>query len=246
MTKEERYTLLERYLRSEMTDSEQRQFEKVLAKQPDLQKELQLHRELAESVDPKRLAFLETLVEVEAHYFQESPAWHQRPAVRRIMLMAATILFLIVGVWLFKPASPEISPLALFEQYYSPYESPGNFRSEELLQLDEDLILGLAHYDEGDYTSALTDFSKVISRDDTHRLARFLRGLSYLGADRPIDATTDLQWLVGQEDNLFAASSRWYLALCYLKIGNLDQAQFLLSQLPDHQKAPLLLQDLEQ
>lgn len=244
MTKEERTENIERYLRKELSGAEQTTFEIQLQQDGRLRRELRIHRELHESIgDPELQQFSELIRESETDYFVDQDQRQIRRFRNYRTLAAAVTLLLMIGFgywYVQRPAAPE----ALFAAYYEPYQAPGTFRGEDPTDLEDNFLLGLARYDEGQYAEAAEYFSRTLAKDTGKDLAIFLRGLSYLETNAPDLAEQDLQKVIANEDSLFRESARWYLGLLYLKLGDTQRAQRTFEDMEDSARVEDILKEM--
>ena len=98
MTKEERFDILGKYLRGELTGLERKALEAQLEADPSLRQELEFHRGLHQAVGDKRLDYFQELIkESEQRYFEKAAKrktgfkLYQKIAVAAIlMLVVAT------------------------------------------------------------------------------------------------------------------------------------------------------------
>ena len=246
MTKEERYDIFEKYLRGTLNGLEQKEFESNLASSPELQKELELHKGLHQAIGDKKLQYFAELVqESESNYIgkkSKNNISFLKKYSRRIAAGAA-VLFLAVMSYLF--LFPKPTAEKLFAEYFEPYNAPGTFRSEDLATLDNDFILALARYDEGQYAEAANYFSKTLEKSPDKDIAIFLRGVSYLAVDSLVLAEDDLKAVVEDEESLFQDQGRWYLGMVYLKQGKKEKAQTILTSIKANSNKKTLLEKLE-
>ncbi|MFK8006759.1 MAG: tetratricopeptide repeat protein [Saprospiraceae bacterium] len=242
MTKEERYEIFERYLRGTLNGLEQKEFESNLVANPEWQKELELHQGLHQVIGDKNLQFFEELVqESGAKYFEEKPK--SSPSFFKLygrkIAATAAILFLAVMSYFF--LFPKSTPEQLFAEYFAPYNAPGTFRSEDLTSIDENFILALARYDEGEYGEAVQFFTKTLEKNPEKDIAIFLRGVSYLALDSLAFAEVDLKTVVADEESLFQEQGKWYLGLVYLGMMEKEKAKKIFEKMKRTDKIEELL-----
>ena len=243
MTKEERFDILGKYLRGELTGLEQKALEAQLEADPLLRKELEFHRGLHQAIGDKRLDYFQELVkESEQRYFDK--ATKTKTGFKVYQKIAAAAMLLVVAIIGYFYLSPSPSPETLFATYFEPYQSPGTFRSEDLTTLDPDFILGLARYDEEQYHEAAQYFTKTLNKDPEKDIAIFLRGVSRLASDQTALAEQDLQMVIADEQSLFVEQARWYLSLLYLKRGESEKTRKVLSKIKPNEQARELLKTM--
>jgi len=245
MTKEERFEILERHLRGELTGLERKALEAQLEADSSLREELEFHRGLHQAVGDKRLGYFQELVrESEQRYFDK--AIKRKAGFKVYQKIAVAAVLLVIAVIGYLYLSPAPSPEALFASHFEPYQSPGTFRSEDLTALDPDFILGLARYDEERYSEAAQYFTKTLEKNPEKDIAIFLRGVSRLAIDQTALAEQDLQAVIADEQSLFVEQAKWYLGLLYLKQGKADQARKILDEIKSSEEIQQLLKMMNQ
>ena len=244
MTKEERFEVLGKHLRGELTGLEQKALEAQLEADSSLRDELEFHRGLHQAVGDKRLDYFQELVkESEQNYFKQAgKKKFSTKNFRRIAAVAVLVIMATIGYFAF---SSQPSPDTLFATYFEPYQSPGTFRSEDLTSFDQDFILGLARYDEGQYAEAAQSFTKTLEKTPEKDIAVFLRGVSYLATNQAEQAERDFQAVIADEQSLFVEQARWYLSLLYLKQGEPDKARKSLNKIKPSEEVKQLLRKIE-
>jgi len=112
---------------------------------------------------------------------------------------------------------------------------------------DRRLRQAIAFYNTGDYENALLAFTKsetLVKRgfDENEASTRFYnlyyKAQTYLAMDSAIRAVIHLKTAIAQSPgNFWKSKAQWYLALAYLKTGNLKETERLLEQLGKNNQA---------
>ncbi|WP_323756520.1 tetratricopeptide repeat protein [Roseivirga sp.] len=131
-----------------------------------------------------------------------------------ILLSSVCLLFWII----YKPKSPD----EIFASNFQPYEAPSNFRGNDLTTMDNDYILGLIEYDQGNYPLAISLFEQTVEKDALNYSARFLLGISFMAQKDFDNAEPILKQMAEDPSHLFQDQARWYLGLIYLSDENED------------------------
>ncbi|MFK7922445.1 MAG: anti-sigma factor [Bacteroidia bacterium] len=225
MDKEALYQQIESFLDGNLSTEEQLAFEKQLATDIDLEKEVKLHQALQESfADPKTDAFTAQLKELGIQYStgpqkNQTIKWYWMAAAASILLFAAWFVFqsLLVN-----------SSQDLFADNYQPYPLSGNLRSDTQPKF-EDYQLGLEAYQAKKYTEALNAFEKDIRPSPP--LIQLLRSICMIEINNAQGAIPILDTLSHNQNHIYQNEAKWYLALAYLATDQPEKSQILLKEL---------------
>ena len=108
------------------------------------------------------------------------------------------------------------SPDYIFDKYFEPYQAPTNLRGADIVEMDENMMLGLVKYEEGAYQEAIRLFELASSEDAENYTAVFLTAVSYMQVRKFSSAEVIFKELINDQNHLFLDQSRWYLGLLYL------------------------------
>ena len=138
--------------------------------------------------------------------------------LNQVMAIAASLtLFIVAGLWFFNNSNPSTDEL--YSSYYS--KVPGiseSMRSTDDEQSIFDLAIGA--YNASEYESALAQFESI----DNHK-ALFYQGIIRMELGEYEDAIETLLAYneIAKSEESFPV--RYYLALCYLKIGEVSTSK---------------------
>ena len=228
MNKEERYNLIERYIRKEMEPQELNQFREALSIDVSLQRELQLHAELHDAIQTDSDAFRQLLKTAETDYFSSGKSEVKSRSLATRYLIAAAVTFLITAFIGFYYVNKKQDTHEIFIAYFAPYEVPGTFRSENSIPLNQDAEKALTLYKDKKYNQAISSFAKVLEVQPNNTIYAFLRGVCYLATDRPEEAEADFKRVIADGNNLFVEQAKWYLCLSYIRQDDMEKACALL------------------
>lgn len=158
--------------------------------------------------------------------------------------VAAVGLLVVAAIWLFKIFSPA-TPLALYDDYFAPYENvveelnKGSVSESEALRQK-----AYAAYESGDYAAALQGFEAILA-DTADADTEFYRANALLELGRAEEALPILDELARKPDFNLAAHSQWYAALAELALKRPDQAKIRLEKIINRPPETLKVQ-LEQ
>lgn len=107
----------------------------------------------------------------------------------------------------------------LFNKYYRPYK-------EDIYKNDNYKLLKIKeYYAVGNYYGVLNEFKGSNNKDSSNLDRYFYQGLVYLELWQFQSAIENFTKILLLKNNKYSDESRWYLALCYLKLGHKLQAK---------------------
>ncbi|SEK17810.1 tetratricopeptide repeat protein [Parapedobacter koreensis] len=233
-----------RYLQNELEKADRERFEARLALEPDLHLKVEEVNALLTGVREVHLAA--QLDSFHRAVDVQQPSGHVPRKVvplYRKWWVAAAMVVAVFGVWWVLSSTP--APDRLYSTYFVPdaglpvaMSSAGD--TSRYLFYD-----GMISYQEGNYTEALTKWASVTGDiADTDTLL-YYRGMAYMGLDDIEKAMEYLLPVANERKSAFEEAATWYLALCYLKMGEVKTVASLLRRIPDHEQARQLLEKLE-
>jgi len=232
---QENNELLMRYLDGEMTAAEREDFEKKLATDTALQTELENIQVAKAAVKffglkQKVAAIHQSIMEEAKHHPPVIEINRRRLIVRYTVAVAASILLLFVGYWVYTFYT--LSPNKLYADNYFTYELTTSRDSGSSQESGIEKAYREKKYDEVIRLNAVS----VVSAKDI-----FLTGLSYLEKGDPSRAISSFQVVLTDADKTKPSAlkdeTEYYLALAYLKNRDYDQSIELMIQIhdsPDH------------
>lgn len=118
----------------------------------------------------------------------------------------------------------------LYDRYYDPLEASDYSQRGESNEAYRDVATGINNYLNGNYEQSIEQFSQLATVPAFRSEAQFYTALSRLGLGQYQDAQSIFESYITNE-NRYHLESLWYLSLCYLKTGEIDQASKHLGQL---------------
>ncbi len=261
MDKQEDIDLLEQYLRGELSGKEviglklrlskEEALSKILDELIDIQRGIRYTRLGAVLEDIQDWEFLEEspvegafekdvseMIRLERNreLFSEIQGFEDEEAEKETIVLSisrywwgiAAGILLIIGVglgWFFMNTQSEYEKLA--DEYFEPYPVIGMIRGGEIDEVKE---RAYENYFKGDYNAAITDFEVLVEQGDS--LALFYLGVTQLGNNKIADGLKT--FLEFEKKHVFLNEEKnWYMGLCYLKQGNLEESLNTLEQLSD-------------
>jgi FimV-like protein len=242
--------LLERYIEQSLSEEEVRRVEKRLAEEPALKELFQQENLLVKGI---RYGHLKTKLEELKMLEATLPAVDRPEGQARVVsfkaywkpLAAAAAVALFISSYLLLTRTTE--PAELYAQNFKPYPNvfePVVRGTREQNQRAE----AFAAYERGDYALAAEDFNALLKiREEPEIL--LLLGNANLILGKTSEAKENFVTLSKDFDDLDGLA-KWYLSLCYLKMGDRDSAKVLLEEIAGQessyqQKARELLKRLD-
>jgi tetratricopeptide (TPR) repeat protein len=214
---------IDHYLLSDMTEEERLSFKAHLKADPELDREVDLQRDLLKSVQLVGQQKMKTNMK----------QWRQEMALQKgtyktinmswkVAIAAAVMLsfFLITYFLVIKKNSPE----ELFAQYYEAYEVPTARGSGDILEADN-------FYKKGDYLSAVGLYEQVLQTYPADWDTRFYTAIGYIELDETEKSRTSLNLIINEGSPDFKELAPWYLALTYLKEGDTKSCRQILEKM---------------
>jgi TolA-binding protein len=164
----------------------------------------------------------------EAADYKTTSRTEEKPArkiylVRYVSLTAAAMIALMLLIGSLTPSS---DPGKIYNSFYEPFRTlTGTTRGE-----NNTSIPGKTLYREGNYKAAEEAFSKLSANEKSSGEVLFLLGLSNLETGKYQSAVGNFNAVIN-ESGQFAKDAKWYLALTYLKTGEIGKATELFQSL---------------
>jgi len=235
--------LIEKYLAGTLKGEKLRNFKKELKNSSELQDLVILHKEINESIDEHEIIKFKNKLNKIYSRFRKTEDDDARelmlgpvpvkkiltPQKRIVIIAASFTLIIIIGLLLYKSGGKVYSDNELYSMYYKPYEPDIIIRSdsEKFRDLENAILL----YDKADYNTAFNKFINIIIQDSNNYLAQFYLGLTCMELNKFDAAIEQFTSISENWESPFRYHLEWYLALCYLKNNNKEEAKALLLQI---------------
>jgi len=145
-------------------------------------------------------------------------------------IAASVAALFVISFILIKYSNSAVDNSELFASYYHSYHFVTDQTRSSDLTVDSLVIKAVELYKSENYTEASKVIINALELNDKHVKARFLHGLTLLEAGGYSDAANEFNSILSDHDS-YNIESRWYLALCYLKLEKTQQAKKLLKEL---------------
>jgi tetratricopeptide (TPR) repeat protein len=212
------------YVDNELLPHERIDFEYKLKKNEQLLKEVNLQKNINNSIEELNLE--KTLNEIYKEYISQEK--HDvsltKPLHRRFnrWLAAASISILLIlgggATYLFQ--FREISVNRLYATYYTPFDYTDNYTLNS-----NSFNVAKQNYMDGEYMNALVLLRGLSSSLNIEVERDFFIGLSLMEVNKYDNAIEYFEKIIsGKIAFEYKAQIRWYMGLCYLKTGNKEKA----------------------
>ncbi|WP_103069759.1 tetratricopeptide repeat protein [Aquimarina sediminis] len=242
---------IEAYLRGEMRGEELRAFEKEIATDSVLAREIALYREMNvlyddadweitdSNIENRKVNEYETFLKsekgrsiansiqnVEDEYFDSKPSNQMR---RFIVYVGSIAAILVIGLFVVFQLNKNFES----ENLYAEYKNWSDLPSLTLRNSNTDLAEAEKLFKQEKYKEALDLFLKYQSEDKVSSVNSqvvLYIGISQLELDKNEDALQSFRALL-HSDSLDATKAYWYISLAYLKMNQVDDAKEQLQEL---------------
>lgn len=230
--------MTERFLNGKMAEEEKISFETRLNTDPSLGKLVEDLRLMIEGIKVSamqttqeeksdRLRFVAEIMDLEKDEQLPVPSNVVPPYRNKYVWLAAAALLLFTFSFFFnKTQEPQQLFAANFEPYPNVFEPTVRGGTENK---SDARTLAFSAYDRGDYNLAAKLFSDLLNKKEESGIL-LLAGNANLATDNLNDAQNDFLTLIKDFDEL-DAQAKWYLALTYLKKGEIGKARLILLEL---------------
>lgn len=241
--------LIQGYLDQSLTENERHEVEYRLKEETNLRNLYTETRQLIEGIRYAHLQKkLEQLRELEAVLPEElSP--REKSISFFVPLSIAASIVVIIGVWFFGFRDPRPLNEKLFAQSFETFDSPGSglTRSEDSNN-QTFRAQAYAAYDNGDYQHAIILFKKALQSEKDDPILHLCLGNAYLATNELELAEQTFRHVLQEHEDLVTQST-WYLALTYLRQGNIERTKSTLWEISKSstygEKARKLLKELD-
>ena len=225
---ENRRNQVDRYVSGEMVGEERTSFEERMRHHAQLAEQVHLHRDV--------------IMGIELHYMQElkltlaqSDIVRKKTPWKKILGIAASVLLLAglgIGGYYYLLESES----SQFEAYYQPYPNiiaetnrgSSGGAINRAATATEQTQRAMQWYELGEYASAVAVFDSILASapaDTARSSLLFYRGIAHLELNQTTQAIQDLDQAIENPNERLAEAAQWYLALAYLRAGQVTPAQ---------------------
>lgn len=241
--------LIQGYLDQRLSETERHEVEYRLKEEVNFKS---LYFETQQLISGIRYAHLETklaqLRDLEA-VLPNDLSSEQRSISIYVPLSIAASIVVIFGIWFFGFRDPRPLNERLFAQSFETFDSPGSGLTRSEDSNNETLrAKAYAAYDNADYQQAIVYFKKALQTEKDDPILHLCLGNAYLATNELELAEETFRHMLQKHEDLVTQST-WYLALTYLKQGNVERTKSTLWEISKSstygEKARKLLKELD-
>ncbi len=205
---------IEQYLANSLSAEELAAFEKEMTDDPELQTEVEKHRDLHQTLkDKDTLAFKEKLVKIHKEIKEEQKTTSASWLYAYWKIAASIIVLLSIGALLWHTLDSNHKTQDLYMAYYTPFPVVDVTRGEISNEL-QNIMKDYTHEAYAKVITALEKHPELINQE----ALRLYLGTSYMNTDQEQKAITQFEHI--EKNSSYYEAATWYELLAYLKLGN--------------------------
>lgn len=220
-----------KYLDGELSENEKQLFEKELKTDNELNELYKVHQEINKYINDREAHTIKAkLAEARIRYDNRElkkkklKRFYRAAAIFIVLVSVAGIIF-----WLTNSDTP-LTNNELYSQYYTTYSTTIEYRNDTSV-LTGDYYIALSEYDKGAYEQALIYFEEIIQKEQNGSSAQFFAGICCMEMGEFDRAIQYFKATINSNNTLFIDQARWFLALCYVRTGDIEKARSILNDL---------------
>lgn len=222
----ELYAQIERFLAGAMDSEEEASFTRRMESDPDLAREVTLHREVAAAIGSRKDEALKR--KLDAIHAAESNVSTRRARLLNIrtrhLPVAAALLICISALLYYIIVGSSTTSGEVFAEHFSPYPVLNDTRN---VAVDTSTIMQRAFiaYRDKHYERSTRLFDSLESLQPGNTQALFYGAVSRLASGNAAPAAEQFRQLADTSRSAFKVAAQWYQALSYLALEDEDQAR---------------------
>ncbi len=219
---------IEDYINGKLTEQEKKAFEQRLTQEPELSNALNDQKKMHQYLSHKISGgiTLDEIRELNKKKFssESNNSIFSIFRNRYFQGIAAAILLAITAFVVFKISVPTQNPENLYQAYKKPIPLELTTRGEEVCSNYQDLV---RLFNSGVYDQTLPLIETCLQEDPSLSILKLAQGYSLMET-ADYTAAKKVFSEISNGSNLLKSEAEFYLALIYLKEGNLEESQRLL------------------
>ena len=227
------YEMISQYLGGELSGEALITFEKEIASNPALAKEISLYKTIDEEM-PFRLKHQEEKKNLSATLRRFNEAYFNKPVAKvknitRWWYAAGAVAAAAILIFIFKPFSSQtFNNEQLFANYIKDVEDlPGSQRGSN----DTVLLNAISLYNKKDYVNTLPLLQNILTNKPGETELVLATGICYLQTGK-YDTAINVFNKIVDGASVFKNKATWYKALTYLKQDKREECYKILAMLP--------------
>ena len=219
------HELAERYVLGNLNPEEKETFEKELAINHDLKKEVDLLKGISYAIQDEDLLNFRSMVQEEASQYRESrKGLRIRKVFIRASVAAASIIlvattFFVLSIQGHQPGAAS----RIYSQYFSPYSS-GLYSRSASANAEDQYGRAVRYYSAMNYKAAKLCFDSVLVKDPGHNGALFFSGMAAMELKEFQFASDRFEKIILNANSLYIEQAEWYSGLSQLAINDRKKA----------------------
>jgi len=216
------WILVDDYILSTLSEEKRRAFERELAINKSLQKEVKLCAELQKSIYEDDVITLREKLKVSQRSFTKAKT--KRKTLLISITTAASLLIIIA----LRVALTDYGPTqaVLYNRYFQPYKVVGDRRDENQGSSAYHRGEAIRLYTNGEYDQVMPWLEAQIIRDSIDLEATLMLSTVYLRTDNAEKAEEILTKMLYSSNSItFTETLEWYLALSLLRQGKIEEVK---------------------
>lgn len=221
------FNLIENYCNGTLKPNELAEIELRMAKDREFAEALKIRQSMDNLLlfQEKNKEIQPKLTQLGDQYFKESTK--KEIKIVRVnrwrMLSAVAAIFILLGVvtWLYQPNPTLYEQFAIHEPIHLVERNGEN--AEILLKAEE-------IFNRGDYEEAYQIFGRLLENSKNNSQYLIVYGISTLELDK-LEEAKAIFTKIASGESAFKEEGKWYLAMCYLKEGDLGEVRSILKSI---------------
>ena len=212
------------YLNDTLSDKDKVLFEDRIKNDPVFKKEVELYKEIKESVLDDDLHFFR--LKVKEVVKRKGVAKYNTKVIVWSVITAAACLILSL------PLVKTYYSTSVYEKVYTPYSTDLHTRALDASK-EERFQLGMLFYERKEFDSAYNIFSNYLLKNFDNQTAKFYLASSALELDRDQEAIEAFTEIIEDGTSPYLLHAKWYLSMAYLKTDNIEEARAITEELAE-------------
>jgi hypothetical protein len=190
---------------------------------------IRLHKEINDCIrDDELVSLRRTLAKMNGEYKPLNDRL-MNPHRQIFRIAALFVLLLSLSIAVMKWIIPGYPGSAIFEKYYIKYEPDVVTRSDNIHKMD--VLYAQFLYQTDNYSECVELLEDLVINGKENYMAFLYLGLVKIELDQTDDAIQSFLSIPPDWENPYSVHRNWYLALCFIKTGQTDQAIAILKGL---------------